>query len=237
VVILLWNMESTNTNKVLDNFSNYESLTTKVKQSIEKAIILNELKPGERLKEVEIANNMGVSRGPIREAFRILEAEGLLVNQLRRGFVVAPLNLKEARQIYEVRPWLEGNVAKLAWKNRNDQFISKLKGTLDNMAACKEKNDILNYTLWDAEFHKTIYENTQNQVVIDLMRSIWKKCLRYLYITNSQREELKHALKRHENLFNAFRQKTGREVAKLAEDNLIEARELLLHFLKEAGIE
>jgi len=222
--------------KTLDDLSNYESLTVKVKNSIEKAIIRNEMRPGTRLKEIEIAASMGVSRAPVREAFRMLEADGLVVNQLRRGFAVAPLNLKEAEDIYEIRPWLEGQATRMAVKFRSDDFLARLDEIVREMGDCVGRDDVMRYTSLDAELHRTIYESSQNQVLIDILNLLWKKIIRYLYVTNSQRGEIARSAERHAKLVESLRCADPHEAGSTAEANMLEAKALLLQALRESGL-
>ena len=85
-----------------------QSLTTLVQREIERRIIAGELPPGAKLNEAELAAEMGISRGPVREAFRALEQAGLVQTEKNRGVFVRQVSLEEANEIYEVRAALEG---------------------------------------------------------------------------------------------------------------------------------
>src|SRR5688572_719934 len=94
-----------------------ESLTSLVQREIERRILGGELAPGGKLNEAELAVAMGVSRGPVREAFRALEQAGLVHTQKNRGVFVRQVSLEEANEIYEVRAALERQIGSLAAKN------------------------------------------------------------------------------------------------------------------------
>jgi DNA-binding GntR family transcriptional regulator len=222
--------------QTLTDISRHESLTDKVRKIIEDAIINNELKPGEHLKELDLVQRLGISRGPVREAFRSLENAGLIISQPRRGFIVAPLNLKEAADLFEVRPWLEGQATRLAVKNRNESFIAELQDIISRMQKAAKARDVGSYVRLDAAFHRKIYENSNNLIIIDMMNSLWKKCLRYIIITDTHRGEIASSFERHKKLFETIRDDTPAKAQKIAESNLEEAKATLLSGLREAGI-
>jgi DNA-binding GntR family transcriptional regulator len=218
------------------DISQHESLTEKVRKLIEEAIINNELGPGERLKELDLVERFKISRGPVREAFRTLETEGLILSQPRRGYVVAPLNVKEAMDIFEVRPWLEGQATRLAAKNRDENFIAEIQGIVDKMRAAAEAGDTRAYIRLDAAFHRTIYRNANNLILIDMMDNLWKKCLRYIVVTDTLRGEISSSFQRHRDLFLAIRDESPARAQQIAESNLKTAKVSLLAGLQAAGI-
>jgi len=220
----------------LSDISQHESLAEKVRKAIEEAIISNALKPGEHLKELDLVNRLKISRGPVREAFRSLENEGLVVSQPRRGIVVAPLNTKEAMDLYEVRPWLEGQATRIAVRNRTEKFIFDLGEIISTMRKASQEKDAGAYVRLDAAFHRRIYENSGNQVLIDLLNNLWKKCLRYLIVTDTYRGEIESSFQRHLELFRTIRDDTPTKAQRTAERNLERAKSTLFDGLREAGI-
>lgn len=222
---------------VIVDLSNHDSLMLRVKKALEDAIIRNELKPGEHLREADLSKRFGISRAPIREAFRVLESEGLVVNQPRKGLVVAPLNYKDAQDLYDVRPLLEGRATRLAVTNRDPEFLDSLEQVIRNMQIAVTNEDVVKFTLADAEFHRCINENSRNQVLIEMLQHIWRRCFRYLIVTNSHRGELKSAFTRHRKLLQVISEDTPANAQHFAEKNLLLARKLLLEDLKILGFE
>ncbi|HRI48178.1 MAG TPA: GntR family transcriptional regulator, partial [Ignavibacteriaceae bacterium] len=104
-----------------------KSLRDRISESIRDSIIEGKLEPGARLAEPEVAQQLGVSRTPLREAFLQLEAEGFLTVNPRKGAVVSELSLKDAEETYQIKVALEALAAKLATKSISEYEIKKLK--------------------------------------------------------------------------------------------------------------
>jgi DNA-binding GntR family transcriptional regulator len=110
---------------------NYKPLRDVVFDYMKDAIITGKLKPGERLMEVQLAEKLGVSRTPVREAIRKLELEGLVVMVPRKGAYVADLDAKDLLNVLEVRSSLEGLAASLAAERITEEEIDKLKKIIE----------------------------------------------------------------------------------------------------------
>ena len=111
--------------------NNYLPLRDVVFYTLRQAILKGELKPGERLMEMQLANQLGVSRTPIREAIRKLELEGLVLMIPRRGAVVAKITEKDLRDVLEVRTSLEKLAIELACQRMPDETIPDLRQALE----------------------------------------------------------------------------------------------------------
>lgn len=109
------------------NLNNYKPLREVIFDTLREAIIAGELKPGERLMEVKLAEKMGVSRTPVREAIRKLELEGLVEMLPRKGAHVAELSVKDIMDVLEVRATLDGLATALAAERITDEEIKKLE--------------------------------------------------------------------------------------------------------------
>ena len=106
---------------------NYKPLRELVFESLREAIIQGKLGPGERLMEIQLAEEMGVSRTPVREAIRKLELEGLVVMIPRKGAYVAGLSLKDIADVFEIRRALEGLAAELASERATDEELEQME--------------------------------------------------------------------------------------------------------------
>ena len=147
----------------------YLPLRDVVFNTLRQAILTGEMEPGERLMEIQLANKLGVSRTPIREAIRKLELEGLVIMIPRKGAEVAHITVKDMRDVLEVRSALEELAATLACKNVTPEHIEELIVSKDVVA-------IVNA---DVAFHNIIYSMTDNQRLIQLVNSLSEQMYRY----------------------------------------------------------
>ena len=122
---------------------NYKPLREIVFETLREAIITGVLKPGERLMEVQLAEEMGVSRTPVREAIRKLELEGFVVMVARKGAYVAGISLKDVTDVFEIRAALEGLAACLAAGRASEEDLEEMERAVANRSAYLETNDLI----------------------------------------------------------------------------------------------
>jgi DNA-binding GntR family transcriptional regulator len=144
----------------------FRPLRSDAYEALREAILLGRVRPGERIVEAEIARQMGISRGPIREAVRQLEHEDLVEYHPRRGVVVARLTREAVADTYAVRAELDGFAARLAVARIGDEHLDHLDGLLATMRrlAYDGDNEALLHT--DVEFHRFIYTVAHNRVLL-----------------------------------------------------------------------
>ena len=135
----------------------YLPLRDVVFQTLRQAILKGELKPGERLMEIQLAQKLGVSRTPVREAIRKLELEGLVLMIPRKGAEVAEITIKDLEDVLEVRAALEELAVCDACENITEEQILALKEAADNFQAALESDDLVKCAETDMAFHEIIY--------------------------------------------------------------------------------
>lgn len=150
----------------------HEPLSALIKNQIRQRIIDGEFLPGERLIEHKLSEEMAVSRIPIREALRILAAEGLVTIEPHRGAFVATLSREDALHMVEVRAALEGLNAKLAAQNIKDADIKKLKKILEKGTQAIEREDLEACKKLNREFHSTLATIPGNTILMELITSL-----------------------------------------------------------------
>ena len=157
----------------------YLPLRDVVFNTLRQAILTGEMEPGERLMEIQLANKLGVSRTPIREAIRKLELEGLVIMIPRKGAEVAHITVKDMRDVLEVRSALEELAATLACKNVTPEHIEELKTANRVFEAAIVSKDVVAIVNADVAFHNIIYSMTDNQRLIQLVNSLSEQMYRY----------------------------------------------------------
>ena len=161
------------------NMNEYLPLRDVVFNTLRQAILRGELKPGERLMEIQLANKLGVSRTPIREAIRKLELEGLVLMIPRKGAEVAEITEKSLRDVLEVRRALEELSVQLACEKITKEEIRELERVAKEFQQVVKSSDITEIAEVDVRFHDIIYTATDNQKLIRLLNNLREQMYRY----------------------------------------------------------
>jgi len=159
----------------------YMPLREVVFMTLRRQILRGELKPGERLMEINLANKLGVSRTPIREAIRKLEHEGLVVMIPRRGAHVAEITRQELNDVLEIRKSLDILAIRKAIQYMTTQDLAELKAAEETFARLIEKKDADLTTLGEADeqFHDIIYRGTNNRRLIQILSNLREQMYRF----------------------------------------------------------
>ena len=176
----------------------YLPLRDVVFYTLRRAILRGELKPGERLLEIRLANKLGVSRTPVREAIRKLELEGLVRMIPRRGAEVAEITEKRVRDALEVRRALEELAVQLACMRISEEEIEELKRAATRFQRVLGKADIVDVAAADEAFHDVIFRATDNERLIQLLNNLREQIYRYRLEYLKKKEYHEKLLKEHE---------------------------------------
>ena len=168
------------------NLDNYKPLRDVVFENLRNAILEGRLKSGQRLMEVQLAEQLGVSRTPIREAIRKLELEGLVIMLPRKGAYVADMSFKDLIDVLEVRASLEGLAASLASERRRDEDIAGLERLAKEFEECIKNGDVDGVLRKDVEFHEYIFSLANNKKLSHLINSLWEQVHRFrvMYVSD-----------------------------------------------------
>lgn len=157
-------------------------LTDQVYMSLHEAILNGKLPAGARLKVRDIAEQVGTSVMPVREAIRRLEEAGLAERKPHKGAVVADLSVKELTDIYGVRLVLEREATALGVPNLTQKDCDRMDAALREMRKAIEKRDIIAYLNQDEAFLEIMYASSGNPVLVKTIKSLWVRCRAYKII-------------------------------------------------------
>lgn len=149
-----------------------KSLREIVFETIRTAIVQGNLKPGERLMEVQLAQELGVSRTPVRESIRKLELEGLVKMIPRKGAYVTPLSIKDLKEMMQIREALESLVAKLAAENATEEEVEAMRKSnrgFEDSLRNGDEDGIIDY---DITFHEILYKASRNERLCNMIHTL-----------------------------------------------------------------
>ena len=193
----------------------YLPLRDVVFNTLRQAILRGELKPGERLMEIQLANKLGVSRTPIREALRKLELEGLVNMVPRKGAEVADITEKSLRDVLEVRKALEELSVQLACEKITEEEIEDLKRVAERFKDTLDDQDVTKIAEADVAFHDVIYTATDNQKLILLLNNLREQMYRYRVEYLKKEEAYPQLIAEHEELIDNISKRNKEEATRI----------------------
>ena len=164
------------------DLQNHKPLREIVYEELKRQILKGEIAPGHRMMEVELADDMGVSRTPVREAIRKLEKEGLVTIEPRKGAYASDISIKEMVDVLEVRQYLESLAAGMAAARITPEEKLQLQEATDAYKQAIESEDTSEIIKWDENFHKIIVDCSGNKTLIQMISQVQELALRFRYI-------------------------------------------------------
>ncbi len=215
----------------------YKPLRDVVFETLRDAIITQVLKPGERLMEIQLADEMGVSRTPVREAIRKLELEGLVVMVPRKGAYVAGVSMKDIHEVYEVRAALEMLAVTLAAERITDEELDALERQVLKESEVEKNGDehaLDNIIYIDSTFHDIIYQAAHNQRLVQFVNILQEQLQRFRAASLSRPGRSKTALVEHKQIVEALAERNGELAAKLAKEHIENAENAMISGMEES---
>lgn len=185
------------------------TLREKILEHIRDAIVTGALKAGSRVSEPELAEKYGISRTPIREAFRQLESEGYLTVIPRRGAVVSELSAKDVEEFYAIKSIMEGYAARCACENLTLKEIDRLQAINHKLADLAASGDIKHFFKIHSEFHDLFLKAADNEKLRDLIAGLVTKFQRLRFTSLSLPGRMEISVQEHEKIIDAFRAKNA----------------------------
>ena len=195
------------TSEIYMSMNEYLPLRDVVFNTLREAILHGELQPGERLMEISLANRLGVSRTPVREAIRKLELEGLVIMVPRKGAQVAKITEKDLNDVLEVRMGLEELAMRFACERIDEEQLKKIADAANVFEKLMESNDITALAQADVRFHELIYDATQNKRLVQIISNLREQMYRYRieYLKDSTARAT--LVKEHRGIYQALKNK------------------------------
>lgn len=215
-----------NLNKL--NLDEYKPLRDVVFENLREAILEGKLKPGQRLMEVQLAEQLGVSRTPVREAIRKLELEGLVIMLPRKGAYVANMSLKDIIDVLEIRASLEGLAASLAAQRMSSDDIDRLEKIAKEYEESIENSDLETSLKKDVEFHECIFRATNNKKLHNLINSLWEQVYRFRVTYISDYDSSLNIIGEHELILDAIKKGNIELSKKYATEHIEKAEQFMI---------
>jgi len=206
-----------------------ESITGRLRQ----LILDGQLPPGQSLRPADLAPRLGVSVMPIREALRILEAEGLVTFKPRIGARVAEISEEDVEELYLVRGALEGLAARLAVKNLTDAGLLGLHEAFDEMTAARANDDFDTFSQWDREFHRRHFTASGRPSLVKKILDLWDFGRRIYALVPRTREQMEPAYEAHRAILVALDNRDARAAERHTRIHTEEAAERILTAVRE----
>ncbi len=206
-----------------------KSLVDYAKQYIEDGIIRGDFLPGQQIKEELVASHLGFSRPPIREAFKILETEGLIIRKPNRGVFVSEIAAKDIWEIYTLKMALYGLAARLAIEKISDRGIKRLEKEVQKMEACvrKEPPDLIKYQTLNERFHNMTIEIAGHERLKKIASGLQNQVRRFSYKSLADRRHLLSSCRYHRELLQAIKNKDEQTAERLNRAHILRGLEVL----------
>ena len=218
------------------NLNDYKPLREVIFNTLREAIIVGELKPGERLMEVQLAEKMGVSRTPVREAIRKLELEGLVDMLPRKGAHVADLSVKDIMDVLEVRSTLDGLASMLSAERITDEELKELKHIHTQFINYVEKDNLQGSIKKDVEFHDVIYRSSRNDKLIQIANNLREQVQRFRVIYIKDYSSTRELIKEHVEILESITRKDPELARKCAQMHILNQEETIIKAVKKSNM-
>lgn len=215
------------------NLNNRLPLRELVCDALRNAIADGSLRPGIRLMEIQLAEELGISRTPVREAIRKLEQEGIVVMIPRRGAYVADISLKDITEIYEIRISLDMLAASLAAERITDDELEEMDKQLLLTTQYVNNKDINKIVACDSVFHDVLYRAARNERLVSIINNLRDQLTNIRARSMAQPGRLAETMQEHRNLLDAIATRDPENAANMARIHIENAEKTLMESLSK----
>jgi DNA-binding GntR family transcriptional regulator len=207
-----------------------KNLALDVAARLRESIVDGTLPPGTRLLEVEAARQLGVSRGPLREALRILEAEGLIISEPGHGSHVTQISERDIREIYSLRRILEEEAFRLAAQRATEAQLQQLDEILEAMFDAAGRGDPDTVLDLDLDFHKQVWRMSGHSRLEAYLNEVAAQARIYIAVQTSLYDDLAAGISDHREMLAALRERDPERAIRSLLGHLQEATDVLLDY-------
>lgn len=202
---------------------------------LRRAIVAGELRPGERVRQDEVAARLGVSLAPVREALAVLEQEGQVTYRPRRGYAVTELDLADLREIYELRRLLEGGAARQALPLLDADALERVELAARDCVDAAARGDVAAELEANRRFHLGLLEPAERPHTLRVVRQLWDSTETYRAMYYNAPESRAEAAASHERILAALRERDAERLVAELDAHRGRALARLEAILPEAG--
>lgn len=216
-----------------DSLRNYKTKFELVYDLLKQAIVNGKLQPGSELVTSKLAEEMGISRMPIRESLKKLEAEGLVIVIPHKGAIVTPISRKDIDEVLTIRSNLESLAAKLVCPLLDETDIELLKEKLAEMKNSFKNQNFVAMGILNREFHDLIYDRCPNELLRHYINELWNRSFRLRVLFVICKSRTVDSIKEHEEIIAALQNKDEILTEKLMRQHVLNAQQAFMEKLED----
>ncbi len=213
-----------------------ENLGNQVFEQIKQMIVRGEIPAGKRIIESELAESMGISRTPVREAVHKLGAEGFLKPLPKGGYVVRGLGISDIEETFEIRSILESFAAFLAANRHRHEEILPLEEKIEEFQRSLDNNDLKELARLNTEFHELLYALSRSQRLIKMIYNLRDEIyfLRKIILNSIDMARLSN--KDHREIINAIKKRQAKKAEMLVRDHILRGKEFVINEIRKGNV-
>lgn len=218
--------------KLKIQIDNHMTLREKIVETVRSAIINGQIPAGTRVAEPDLADRFGISRTPIREAFRQLESEGFITVVPRKGAVVASISAKDISDFYDLKMVLEGYAARCAAQTLTDKDLARMESLNRQIEAAAAKKDLRKVLFLHNDFHDVFLKACGNEKLHSIVQNMVMQFQRFRLIL-AMRGKIEGVIRQHRDIIEAFRKRNPELAESLVIKNAQYGKKILLQELEK----
>lgn len=221
--------------RIKENFFRPTVLVERVSRILTEAIVEGALKGDDQLIEADLKEQFGISRSPLREAFRVLEKKGLVEIKPRKGTFVKKITRRDIEEHFPVRSALEGLAAREAYPKMNEKDRDEMTQEFENMKIAVSKNDAKAFWEHHFLFHEIWIDASGNLILINLLKTLRMHAMWYRFSYKYYKEDFNKSLKIHKRILDLFKTKKSdpKKIEDVVRNHIEVAVERFLVYLEE----